>query len=124
MVLTTQFVHLTSGHLPNLRLRERGVTTRHRKVIAMYTAKVRMRPIQCYGYCISIRGMQPISEPTFRWRASELLSASCFHWDTIHVMASLLGWRVREPVNAATESANHRWSAVSPFADPLKMEIR
>jgi hypothetical protein len=29
-----------------------------------------------------------------------------------------------ELVNAATETTNHRWSAVSPFADPLKMEIQ
>ena len=30
----------------------------------------------------------------------------------------------KESVNAATETTNHRWSAVSPFADPLKMEIQ
>ena len=30
----------------------------------------------------------------------------------------------KELVNAATETTNHRWSAVSPFADPLKMEIQ
>jgi len=30
----------------------------------------------------------------------------------------------KESVNAATKNTNHRWSAVSPFADPLKMEIQ
>src|SRR5271167_160483 len=40
-----QFAHLASGYRPNLRLRE-SITTRRRKVIAMYTAKVRIVPIQ------------------------------------------------------------------------------
>jgi hypothetical protein len=30
----------------------------------------------------------------------------------------------KESMNAATETTNHRWSAVRPFADPLKMEIQ
>ena len=30
----------------------------------------------------------------------------------------------KESVNAATETTNHRWSAVSPFVDPFKMEIQ
>jgi hypothetical protein len=30
----------------------------------------------------------------------------------------------KESVNAATETTSHRWSAVSPFPDPLKMEIQ
>jgi hypothetical protein len=29
----------------------------------------------------------------------------------------------KESVNATTETTNHRWSAVSSFSDPLKMEI-
>jgi hypothetical protein len=29
-----------------------------------------------------------------------------------------------ESVNAPAETANHRWSAVISFADPLKMEIQ
>jgi hypothetical protein len=34
------------------------------------------------------------------------------------------GQGIFEPGNAATETTNHRWSAESPFADPLKMEIQ
>ena len=30
----------------------------------------------------------------------------------------------KESVKAATETTKQRWSAVSPFADPLKMEIQ
>src|ERR1017187_1138862 len=48
IVPKAQFANLASGRRPNLRVRE-SFTMRRRKVIAMYTAKVRIAPIQGDG---------------------------------------------------------------------------
>ena len=67
----------------------------------MYTAKVRIAPIPGMASDFSSRCMQPAALRRELWSMVD-----------------------KESVNAATETTNHRWSAVSPFADLLKMEIQ
>jgi hypothetical protein len=47
-IIPKEFVHLAAGYRSSLMLRE-SITTRRRKVIAIYTTKVRVEPIQGEG---------------------------------------------------------------------------
>jgi hypothetical protein len=104
-----QFAHLASRYRPNLRLRE-SITTRRRKVMGMFAAKVRIRPIQGDGF--SSRGMQPI----FRTHTLGGSSPNCFgilfSLEYNYLMASLLGWRVRVPLLAEFQK-DQRWILAS-----------
>jgi hypothetical protein len=89
----------------------------------MYTAKVRIAPIGGAGSDSRAVVCSPFQNPHLDARLPNSFSAlSSLEYN--RVVASLLGWRLRESVNAATETTNHHWSAVSPFEDPLKMEIQ
>jgi hypothetical protein len=89
----------------------------------MYTAKVRIAPIGGAGSDSRAVVCSPFQNPQLDGRLPNSFSAlSSLEYN--RVVASLLGWRLRESVNAATETTNHHWSAVSPFEDPLKMEIQ
>ena len=91
--------------------------------MAMYTAKVSIRPSMATGRESRAVVCSPFQNPYSGGRLLNSFSA-LFSLEYNRVVASLLGWRLRESMNAATETTNHRWSAVSPFEDPLKMEIQ
>ncbi len=89
----------------------------------MYTAKVRIAPIGGAGSDSRAVVCSPFQNPHLDARLPNSFQRLVF----IGIQSgcgSLLGWRLRESVNAATETTNHHWSAVSPFEDPLKMEIQ